>query len=145
MADRKLRTCCTCRKTYKYCPKCQEDKDKPYYHFLFCSENCKNIYDTLSAYEDGRITASEAKMQLDKSDLTRFDDFGESYKSSIAKILTEINETVTEDNPSEIVDETIESFATEASTDEVEPIDNTEEIKPKNYRKSKKRTANVEQ
>jgi gas vesicle protein len=149
MADSKLRICATCRQKYHYCPRCRQDADKPYFYFTFCSENCKDIYNVTSSFEDGRISASEAKAQLDKLDLSKSEKFGESYKNSIAKIYAETIEVSapiveeilakTEEEFTEVVEE-VNTTADEVS-DEVEQLEeNIEEEKPRNYRRSKKKT-----
>ena len=84
--ERKERTCAVCRQNYKFCPHCNEDKNKPLWLLTFCSSNCKNIYDVTSQFEDNRIGINEAKTQLDKLDLSKLSSFGESYKSTISKI-----------------------------------------------------------
>nr|DAN73446.1 MAG TPA: DNA gyrase inhibitor [Caudoviricetes sp.] len=84
--DAKLRTCSVCRKTYKYCLKCREYESLPTWMFAFCSENCKDIYNITSDYEDKRVTADEAKKQLDKLDLSRISNFGTSYQNTINDI-----------------------------------------------------------
>nr|DAZ03670.1 MAG TPA: DNA gyrase subunit A [Caudoviricetes sp.] len=84
--DAKLRTCSVCRKTYKYCLKCREYEYLPTWMFAFCSENCKDIYNITSDYEDKRVTADEAKKQLDKLDLSRISNFGTSYQNTINDI-----------------------------------------------------------
>lgn len=89
---KKMRKCAVCGKNYPFCPRCGEDKDKPMWYFTFCSENCKDIYDVTSKFEDGQISGKDAKTKLDKLDLSNFEDFGNSYKISVAKI----NETKTE-------------------------------------------------
>ena len=80
----KERICSVCKRTYKYCPLCKEDAKKPTWLFAFCSENCKDIYNITSSFEDGCMTDTEAKAKLEKLDLSRKEYFGESYKNSIA-------------------------------------------------------------
>jgi endogenous inhibitor of DNA gyrase (YacG/DUF329 family) len=166
MADSKSRTCALCRKSYSFCPRCPQDADKPTYFFTFCSENCKDIYHTTSAFENGTITADEATAQLDKLDLSKLDSFGESYKSSIAKIASQGNGTFTpfiyaaDVTPTAVeVEETTETAKTVETVDEtadatdsVEVAEVTEDTEIKedekstystnkrNYRKSKKKT-----
>lgn len=79
------RTCVVCRKQYSFCPKCGKDKDKPLWLFTFCSEECKNIYETMSLYENNEISANDAKDKLDK---LKFDDESlvGSYRETFKKI-----------------------------------------------------------
>lgn len=85
--ERKERTCAVCRGKYYYCPACDEDKNKPNFMFVFCSENCKDIYDVGSRFEDGRMSGETAYKELEKLDLSKQKSFGESYKETIRKIL----------------------------------------------------------
>ena len=88
MAKKDMRTCCVCHREYNFCPICNsEDANKPSWHFVYCSENCKKIYDATSGFEDGRMTAEEAMEKLGKLDLSHKRNFGESYQKSIAKIM----------------------------------------------------------
>lgn len=110
--ERTLRTCAVCRTSYPFCPKCNEDKDKPLFYFTFCSENCKNIYDVTSKFESGQISDVDAKEKLSKLDLSKSEDFGTSYKASIKKINSIViaTEEITdvEDEATETKEETIE-------------------------------------
>jgi hypothetical protein len=147
MADGKERFCAVCRLKYKYCPRCPEDRNKELWHFTFHELNCKNIYDVLSAYEDGRLSANVAKAQLENLDLSKIENFGESYKKSIAKISDEIKndsngiikkktvkqEELIEKNPVE------ENTVSENVIEEIK-VEEENTNKVKNYRKSKKRT-----
>ena len=93
---RKEKICAVCENTYKYCPNCAQDKDKPTWYFTFCSSNCKNIYDVTSSYENGRIAANEAKKILDKLDLSKIVE-GTSYDSSVKSINDEVKKNKTVD------------------------------------------------
>lgn len=116
--ERKLRRCSVCGSEYRFCNRCPEDKDKPNWYFAFCSSNCKDIYDITSKFENGQIINSEAKTQLEKLDLSKLDNFGTSYKSSINKIMKvspisidkkDINKTIIEteieENNNDVIDE----------------------------------------
>lgn len=128
MNKRGLRTCCVCRREHLFCPQCRpEDRNKPTWYFAYCSENCKDIYTVTSDYEDKKISADDAKKQLDKLDLSQIANLGESYQKAIMKI----NE---ETKPVEQTDEVLET--------ETIISDDTQEQKPekvseKYYRKSK--------
>lgn len=111
MAERKERTCCVCRDKYKFCNLCGEDRDKPLWYFTFCSENCHDIYKITSEFENGNISDLDAKEQLKKIDLSKKENFGESYQKSIKKIMKakptrkiEVKKELNEDkNPTETV------------------------------------------
>lgn len=94
----KERICSVCRCTYKYCPSCKDDAKKPTWLFAFCSENCKDIYNITSSFEDGRMADIEAKEKLEKLDLSRKEYFGESYKNSIASIMKAKAQVVKKEN-----------------------------------------------
>ena len=99
MSKNDLRTCCVCHKEYSFCPVCNpEDRFKPTWHFAYCSENCKHIYNITSSFEDGRMTDIEAKAKLEKLDLSRKEYFGESYKNSIASIMKAKAQVIKKEN-----------------------------------------------
>jgi hypothetical protein len=124
---------------------------KPSFYFSFCSENCRDIYKTLTDYSDKNITSADANKQLENLDLSKVDNFGESYKNTISKIRAELSKSdvaVKEDIETVSVEDTVEN---EPSVEWVQPVpevenaDETDEIKVteeninkgKNYRKSK--------
>ena len=82
----KIRICSVCRKEYEYCPKCREYEHLPVWMLAFCSENCKSIFNATSDYEDGKISANEAKQLIDTLDLSRLSNFGTSYQNTIKTI-----------------------------------------------------------
>lgn len=124
MTKKGLRTCCVCRKEHLFCPQCRpEDRNKPTWYFAYCSENCKDIYTVTSNYEDKKISADDAKTQLDKLDLSHIANFGESYQKAIMKI----NENAT---PVGNVDYVVEENKSVIS-------DECADIPAKYYRKSK--------
>lgn len=87
MSQKQTRTCCVCHNSYTFCPVCNsEDRNKPTWYFAYCGENCRDIYKVTSDYENGQINADDARLILDKLELTNLQNFGESYQKSIAKI-----------------------------------------------------------
>ena len=88
-----------CGKTYSFCPVCNpEDRLKPTWYFCWCSDNCHEIDEVTSAFEDGRMTDIEAKEKLNKLDLSRKEYFGESYKNSIASIMKTKAQVIKKEN-----------------------------------------------
>ena len=99
MSKRDIRTCVLCKQNYSYCPVCNpEDRLKPTWYFCYCSDNCHDIDSIASAYEDGRITDTEAKTKLEKLDLSRKEYFGESYKNSITSIMKAKTQVIKKEN-----------------------------------------------
>lgn len=107
--ERKLRRCSVCGNEYRFCNRCPEDKDKPNWYFAFCSENCKNIYDITSKFENGQISEFEAKEQLEKSDLSKLSDFGTSYKASVDRIMKAVSIPIDRQNVDKAISENTET------------------------------------
>lgn len=134
MDERKTRICVCCGTKYLYCPKCNEDKDKPHWYFTFCGDNCHNLYDVLTKYEWEQITAVEAKTQLEKLDLSKVDTFGESYKNTLNKIMSNVSKTKVEET---IVEEVI-------SEEVIDKTEGNEENETPKRRKNKRVETDIE-
>ena len=139
--------CATCRCSYNFCPKCNKDKDKPLWYFTFCSQNCHDIYEITSSFENGNINADEAKLKLNNLNLSKLDNFGESYKKSINKIMGSasikndviVEDIITEENVDDSIEEQVVNEENNDITEEV--------VEEKIFRKSKNKRArsNVEE
>ncbi len=148
------KTCTVCKTLYSYCPHCSADNSKPSWMNMFCSENCKNLFQAATDYYAGELTPSKAKAIVEKADLSNKDNF----KPSIVKFIDELSGVKAEeivDTVSEVVEapETKEnSSSEEVKAEEVkidsEPSDEVvevlEEVKEdvsekKPYKKNRKR------
>ena len=98
MNKNNLRMCCVCHKEYPFCLCNPEDRLKPAWHFAYCSENCKDIYNITSSFENGRLSDIDAKAKLEKLDLNEKDNFGESYQKSIASIMKAKAQVIKKEN-----------------------------------------------
>lgn len=99
MSKNDLRICCVCHKEYSFCPVCNpEDRLKPTWHFAYCSQNCKDIYNITSSFENGRLSDIDAKAKLEKLDLNEKDNFGESYQKSIDSIMKAKTQVIKKEN-----------------------------------------------
>ena len=136
--------CATCRSNYDFCPKCNRDKDKPLWYFTFCSQNCHDIYEITSSFENGKIDADEAKLKLNNLNLSKLDNFGESYKKSINKIMSSVsvkNDVIVEDIiTEENTDDNIKKQVVKKENNDI-----TEEVvEEKVFRKSKNKRAKID-
>ena len=121
----KLRQCCVCGEKYHFCPHCPQDGRSEIWYTTFCSENCKNVYEVTSNFDDGIISKPEAKNKLLNLNLSKQDNFGESYKKVIKRITDEeVSITLNDDTE-------VKTEKTDASDNENE-INNTNKSKRKN-------------
>lgn len=63
------RTCYVCNSTYYYCPTCTPTDAT--YKTMFCSSDCKHIWDVLSKHGVGLCTSRETLTVLNKCKLPR--------------------------------------------------------------------------
>lgn len=85
------KTCILCGNKYTYCNNCAEFDHLPYWMVCYCSKNCKDIFDTLSAYNMNQITKDEAKKILEDCNLSNKHAFRESTLSCVNSIMRETN------------------------------------------------------
>lgn len=95
MNNDKIRICVVCNSKYSFCPRCEKDMNKPLYHFTFCSEKCKDVYDITSKYTDKRIDKEDAKQRLSALEPIEVNKLADCYKNCIDEINTvDLAETV---------------------------------------------------
>ena len=83
----RMRKCIICGKEYEYCGTCSDTSNqKETWRNLYCSENCKQIFEVLSAYAFEHIDAQEAQKKLGALDLSKIDSFKDSFKKQIEEI-----------------------------------------------------------
>lgn len=58
---RKSRKCICCGKEYRYCGNCAQDRYKPTYFALYCSENCHDAFSAANEFNFGHISKEEAQ------------------------------------------------------------------------------------
>lgn len=84
---KKIRTCIICHKKYSYCPSCAADANKPTWMFVFCSENCRAIYNVINDYRYKKLSKEEAAQKLGELDLSCSDVMIEDFQNVISEIL----------------------------------------------------------
>ena len=72
---------------YKYCNNCAGYNSLETWRFIFCSENCKGIYQIASDFTNGKLTGSEAKEELKNFDLSDLEFYHSIIKQNITDIL----------------------------------------------------------
>ena len=83
------RKCIVCpdKHHYKYCNNCAGYSSIETWRFIFCSENCREIYKIASDFVNGSLTGSEAKKALEKFDLSDLEFYHPIIKQNITDIL----------------------------------------------------------
>lgn len=130
------RTCIVCNTNYSYCSSCKEHAALEPWHSIFCSDNCRKVFNVTSMY--GKDSNEEIKAKLDECDLSN----KANFHKNIVKVIDELcvskktGKTILEE-PVEVVEvfETIEE-----ENIEVELTEQTENIElPKMTYKGRKR------
>lgn len=100
---RRDRQCLCCGTKYSYCPTCSTDKLKPTWMTEFCSESCKELFETATKYNLKKLTKSEAKEIIENLELKEKSAYVECIQKDLENILTEEKaakkETIVEEAP----------------------------------------------
>ena len=84
---KKNRKCICCNTQYSYCPNCGgTDKLKPSWYSEFCSEECKDVWDTATKYNMQLIDKREAQFALEKYDLSNKSKYVDCVQRDLANI-----------------------------------------------------------
>lgn len=86
--EKKVRICPTCGREYKYCPRCQEDRDKPTWMFAWDTYECRQVFNLLSNYNSNAISREEVVKELKKV-VTNTIVFEESIQKQLDVLLKE--------------------------------------------------------
>ena len=111
MAKPNNRKCICCSTEYRYCNTCAEDKTKPAWYAIYCSENCKKLFQAVSGYLANAVSFEETKRRFDDCDLS----YKNKLKDSFIKVIDEIYKNEVEElenmemvNVEELIEETID-------------------------------------
>ena len=58
------RTCIVCGTHYKYCPSCGKDNPTETWRFIYCSENCRDVFKTVEQFKANKLTSVQAAKAL---------------------------------------------------------------------------------
>ena len=83
------RVCICCNEKYQYCPTCGNDRVKPTWMAEFCSEDCKNLWETATKYNMQMLNKADAKAAIEKLVLNAKSVYVECVQRDLAKILAE--------------------------------------------------------
>ena len=95
---RRNRECYLCGTKYEYCPTCSQDRIKPFWMSEFHSENCKDIFDICTRFNMELLTKDEAKVEIEKLDLSDRLNFRPSVQNTLSNLL-KVDEVILEEEP----------------------------------------------
>ena len=87
MPKKANRTCKACGESYYFCPNCSGSPATEKYRTMFCSKNCRDVFQTCVRYNMKHITKDEAKSDLSQLDLSKRAQFSEQLKADIDEIM----------------------------------------------------------
>ena len=129
--------CILCGTEYKYCNGCRDYDDKPSWYNIYCSENCRTIFNTIVAAGD-TITMIEAKRILvEECDLSNKDKFRPDMLKAMNKIL-ETSDDVKEDIIADTNNNIKEDVVKEVKEEIKEEADEEVKLEQKFYNNKKK-------
>lgn len=80
------RICKACGATYEYCPKCQKYARLPQWMWRCDTEECNEIFETLSAYNMGVGSKDAIKIAIDKFGITNYSKFNDSIATKLREL-----------------------------------------------------------
>ena len=86
---RRNRECYLCGQKYEYCPSCSQDQLKPAWMAEFHNIDCKNIFDICTRFNMSLLTKEDAKIALEKCDLSNRENFKSYIQRDLDNILIE--------------------------------------------------------
>ena len=86
----KNRMCLACGTKYSYCPDCNgADRLKESWHSEFCNSTCKDIWQTATKFNLGKLTKAEAKSIISALDLKPTEQYVACVQRDLGVILAE--------------------------------------------------------
>lgn len=82
-----MRVCRACGKEYEYCPNCGKYNLSEKWRVLFCSEECRDVFDVISSYNMGMTNKEGVQRILTKYHCNDTDKFVPSIQNKIKGII----------------------------------------------------------
>lgn len=93
MVNKNNKTCILCGKKYTFCNRCEEFDHLPRWMGIYCSENCKNVFMTVTDYKSNEIDKNTAVKMLSSCDLSEKEKYHKSINATIDELLQSDNST----------------------------------------------------
>ena len=123
-SQRKCKLCPTAH-IYEYCTSCIKKEDIIQWKLQFDTENCRDVYKVLSEFAFGRLSANDAKRQLDKLEVPNKEDMQLPLRKNYEDVLSQ----ATKEEPKKL-----DSIKETSYSSTYEPKEEVEEVKSRRRR-----------
>lgn len=117
------RTCIVCSKKYEFCSSCKDQSTLAPWHSIFCSDNCRKVFNAASMY--GKDSNEDIKAKLDECDLSN----KENFHKNIIKVIDELY--VSKKTVKPVLEESVEVVETIEAIETIEENNVETELKEK--------------
>lgn len=83
------KTCVTCGKQYKYCSGCNKNNNSPTWMNLYCSSDCRTLFQTTTDYLAKEITKEQAFNAIKNIDVSKKSNLNKSVSAMVAELIAE--------------------------------------------------------
>lgn len=83
------RTCCVCKKNYHFCPPCGKGDPYQTWRYIYCSEDCRELFNIASDWTAKKLSATEAKIKLDGINVPPLNNLQSSLRKNLDEIYSE--------------------------------------------------------
>ena len=114
------RKCILCPShTYEYCPNCKDNKVVEPWRLLFDKETCRDAYHIISEFAFGRLSANEAKRELDKINVPNKEEMQPALRKNLEDLYSQasVREVITADPEEDYKRSSIPSYMSDNMDD----------------------------
>lgn len=83
------RKCIICGKKYKYCIPCGNGSPNETWRYIYCSEDCRQLFNIASDWTANKLSAIEAKIKLDGINIPPLNNLQSSLRKNLDEIYSE--------------------------------------------------------
>lgn len=83
------RTCVVDKKKYIYCPPCGKGDPNETWRYIYCSEDCRELFHIASDWTAKKLSATAAKIRLDGINVPPLENLQSSLKKNLDEIYSE--------------------------------------------------------
>lgn len=83
------RRCCVCGKRYNFCIPCGKGNPNETWRYIYCSEDCREIFNIANEWTANKISATTAKIRLNGINVPPLNNLQPSLRKNLDEIYSE--------------------------------------------------------